>query len=302
MTSSEGLLSLTAAAGLTVVAMRGHSADITVLKLRGSLRHFGAWAGNCGISNLQEVTPLAAMQYVLSPLPDGQSPQTSTCYGRRAAIRVLFRQVRDLGHDVGDPTLDLRLPSRPSNVARPLLDEELLLCRHGAVRRSQRGGGCADAVLALAESTAVTSEIPQVRILDLDDLSRPRYVRLAGTSKHDARDGALTDWGSAVLAARAARRLSEPGAAPGDALAYEGRHPHNSAAAQSAASTSLRQVLTAVGLSDDASVKPGSVRHWAGRSLLDNGLPIEAVALRMGMRSLDATAEDIGLEWRPCKA
>ena len=67
---------------------------------------------------------------------------------------------------------------------------------------------------------------------------------------------------------------------------------------QAAACMALKAVLRLAGLAKEPDVRPGSVRHWAGRSLYDAGLPIHEVALALGHRSLDETAADIGLRWR----
>ena len=45
-------------------------------------------------------------------------------------------------------------------------------------------------------------------------------------------------------------------------------------------------------------MRPASLRNWAGRTAYDAGTPIEDVARLLGLRTLDAAAEDIALNWR----
>jgi integrase/recombinase XerC len=150
---------------------------------------------------------------------------------------------------------------------------------------------------ALAEATAVTSEISTVRLADLDDPSGPRWVELPGTRRHDARLGELSDWGATVVA-RQARLLRDRGLPAGTLLTYRGTGQPGQHIAQAAVCNAIAAVLTAAGLGDEPDVRPSSVRNWAGRRLYNAGLPLERVARRLGARSLDAAAEDIALDWR----
>jgi integrase/recombinase XerC len=54
--------------------------------------------------------------------------------------------------------------------------------------------------------------------------------------------------------------------------------------------------LRRAGLTADADVRPASVAAWAGRQLFDQGIALEDVARRLGIRSLDRTASFIGLD------
>jgi integrase/recombinase XerC len=150
----------------------------------------------------------------------------------------------------------------------------------------------------LGETGAVTSEIPLVRLRDLDDWSRPTAVRLPGTRRLDPRTSPLTTWGIRVVGERV-RRLRDRGAGPDTLLAYTGSAPPQGQQRQASICNALRVVLDAAGLGDDPAVRPSSLRHWAGRRLHVSGLSIDQVARELGYRSLDACAEDVGLDWRP---
>jgi integrase/recombinase XerC len=65
---------------------------------------------------------------------------------------------------------------------------------------------------------------------------------------------------------------------------------------QAASCISISTTLVRAGLGDDPGVRPISVVGWAGHKILEETGRIEAVAERLGMRSLDRTARLVGLE------
>src|SRR5207244_2687509 len=94
------------------------------------------------------------------------------------------------------PTLDLELPWRTPRPTRPLTDDEVELCRLYADCSSDR----LPVVWALSESTARVSEIPAVRVIDVD-LSNG-LVFLPGTGKTVRRWAPMTEWAIAQLGRR----------------------------------------------------------------------------------------------------
>ncbi len=258
------------------------------------------------LSRQQKLGPITPADFTLQHCHDfvwafganGQPAEVGTMHARRTALRMGFRALRDLGHDVGDPTLDLVLPPRTGTAARPLTDAEVGFCRTSA-RLGEAGAASLQRAVAWAigETTAVSSEISAVLIRDVDDHDDPRWIRLAGTRRHDARLGELTDWGSTIVK-RQLQVLDERSAPPSTPLTYKGDAVPGEAKAQAAVCNALGAVLKFAGLAAEPDVRPASLRNWAGRRLLDAGMPVEHVARRMGSRSLDAAAEDIGLLWR----
>jgi integrase len=272
--------------------------DQTLLRSEETMRRFARRLEAQGVTSAAAILPVHCQGFIDARTRQGQPPALTTQHARRVALRMLFRTWRDLGLDVTDPTLDLRLPPRTTQAARPLSDAEITLGRVAA-RLGLAGSASLQRATAwaLAEATAVTSEISTVRACDLDDPTNPRYVHLPGTRRADPRLGELTDWGAAVIQ-RQARLLHERGLPPSTLLTYRGAMKPGQQAAQASVCNAISAVLAAAGLSTEPDVRPGSVRNWAGRRLYDQGMPLERVATRLGHRSLDATAEDIGLEWR----
>ena|GEM_PF-7026378 len=152
---------------------------------------------------------------------------------RRSALRLYFRTARQLGLCSGDPTLDLMLPARSSLHMRPLSDDEVALCRSFSVSgltETRR-----PAAWALAEAKARTSEIPHIRIGDIDvDEDR---VWLWGSTKAEPRWGGLT---------------KEPDVRPHSVVAWAGRRvlsetSHIEAVAKALGARSLDRAASLIG-------------------------------------------------------
>lgn len=277
----------------------GEFSEQTLARTGETLARFAKRLESQHVRRLQDATPAHCAGFIDAHTRHGGPPELATRHARRTALRMLFRTLRESDPDVGDPTMDLVLPARTARAARPLTDDETALGR-AATRLGDAGSGSLQRAVAwaLAEATAVTSEVSAVRVADLDDPADPRWVRLPGTRRVDARVGELTDWGSAVVARQVAL-LRERALPSSTLLTYRGKGTPGQHVAQAAVCNAIGAVLTATGLADEPDVRPGSVRNWAGRRLYDGGLPLEKVAVRLGARSLDSAAEDIALEWRP---
>lgn len=275
---------------------RTHS-EQSLVRMTETVTRFASRLAAQGLASFVEVTAEMAAGFVLAPLGDGSAPEVHTQHARRTALRVLYRALRATGYGVGDPTLDLALPPRGVRAARPLTGDEVTLCRASALAGSRRAAPMRAAAWALGEATAVSAEITAVRIADLDDVHEPRWVDLPGTRRVRPRRVELTEWGSLVLARRALQ-LAWRNLGPQTLLAYGGAAPRGGAKAQASVCNALRDVLDAAGLGGEPDVRPASLRHWAGRAAYDAGMPLEQVANLLGHRSLDATAEDIALDWQ----
>ena len=215
-------------------------------------------------------------------------PSTATQHLRRSAVRLLFRTARQLGLVESDPTLDLVLPPGRSLKARPLDDVEMAICHSYAQHTLTETR--VPAAWALAEATARTSELPHLRVVDVDlEMGR---VWVWGSPRCVPRWGRLSSWGLTQLQ----RRIESLGTGdPERRLVFSGRR--GPASAQSSSCTAIARVLTLAGLSVEPDVRPMSVTGWAGRQVLNATGRIEAVAAALGVRSLDRAAGLIGWDW-----
>jgi site-specific recombinase XerD len=273
-------------------------AEQTRLRATETVTRFATRLHASGTTSFADASPAACADFVHARTRDGREPELATKHARRVALHSLYRALRELGVTDRDPAIDIVLPPRTTRAARPLTDDEMVLCRTSS-RLGRAGAASLQRAVAwaLAETTAVTSEISTIRIRDVDDVAAPQWVSLPGTKRADARLGELSTWGAKMIA-RQVTYLQSIGADDDTLLTYKGKGRPGQHVAQAAVCNAIAATLESSGLADEADVRPASVRNWAGRSLYDNGARLEDVARRMGHRSLDACAEDIALEWR----
>lgn len=241
-----------------------------------------------GVESLAEVTKTHVELFTTAPAGASIEPAAATMHLRRSAIRLLFRLARESGLEVGDPTLDVTLPTHSHRPVRPLTDSEIEVCRGASLRTLVETR--LPAVWALAEATARTSELPSIKESDIDLPSG--IVRIRGSSRTQPRRGFLSDWGIQQLR----RRLDTLASAGAEDAAVIYKGDRGGASGQASASAAIAWTLHRAGLTDDVTVRPASVAAWAGRRLFDQGIALEEVARRLGIRSLDRTASLIGLD------
>jgi len=253
-------------------------------------RFQGFLAAGYGVTSITEVTRAHVELFTSAPSAEDPTaaPAAATMQLRRSAVRLLFRIARESGYRVGDPAIDVRLPARGRRLLRPLTDAEIVVCRRVSLHTLIETR--LPAAWALAEATARTSELPSVLVSDVDVPSG--IVRIHGSSRTQPRRGFLTSWGIQQLQRRL-DRLGSTGITD-TAVVYEG--VIGGASGQASASASIAWTLRRAGLTRDVAVRPASVAAWAGRRLFDQGVALEEVARRLGILSLDRTANFIGLD------
>src|SRR5437588_982327 len=203
------------------------------------------------LGSVEDITAEHASRFVFAGIskPVGpQRPSVATMHLRRSALRLYFRTLRQIGMAVGDPTQDLVLPTRSCLAVRPLTDDEIVVCRSFSLQTLTATRQ--PAAWALAEATARTSEIPHIRVSDLDFTNRRVWIH--GSSKAEARWGSLSDWGGTQLTRRVGSLKNVPMEDP--AIAYEGRGSEGSA--QASSGVALADTLLRCGSGSDLVVSP----------------------------------------------
>jgi hypothetical protein len=185
--------------------------------------------------------------------------------------------------------IDLDLPARSSLGTRPLTSDEVALGRSYSLHTMTATRQ--PAAWALGEASAITSELPHITIDDLDfehaDGSR---VWLHGSRKRRERWGYLDDWGVAQLERRASALRGTR------FLIYQGGGSEQSQ--QASCCIAIKETMIRAGLAGEPDVRPNSLAAWAGVMALEETDKIEGVALRLGIRSLDAAAQFINYDWQ----
>jgi integrase/recombinase XerC len=256
-----------------------------VLRVLGSFARYSSATER--VRDPDAVSPELAKAFIEARSAGGAKPTIAERHFRRTSLRLLFRVGRQVGAASSDPTLDIALPARSPISTRPLTDEEIVLsrgCASWSLADTRRA-----AAWALAEATARTVEIAQIRVADMRvDEAR---VWIHGGNVTAPRWGELSTWAQEQLAQRLAALDNDPNAR----VAYAGRKAPD--VGQISACVAIHDVLTRAGFAREANVRPASVAAWAGGRILEESRRIEEVARRLGMRSLDRTSRFIGFDW-----
>jgi integrase len=240
--------------------------------------------GQAGVTRVSDITREHVNEFIALRARSGNPPTPANKRVRHFAVRTLFNTATRLGLVDRDPTFGMPVPPSASPASpRPLLDGEIELLRAHATGDPRRS-----MCLALAEASALTSEIGVTTVAAIDAVAGT--VRLDGSPRRTPRTVALSVWGLAQILVHL-----EDSPAAGDPLV-----PWRNEVSDGCqlASMALCELIRDAGLRADKTVKPASIPAWAGRCLHDSGAPLEDVARFLGSRSLDATAEIIGYDWR----
>jgi integrase/recombinase XerC len=252
---------------------------------------FVAFAAAKGYNTAPSIDAEVVRAWLAARDGSGTLPAVATQRLRRTSVRKLFHFLRAIGAAAQDPTIDIELPPRTSLASRPLDDDEVDECRWAS--RSDFTSWRYPAVWALAEAGATMTELPHVLLSDVD-LDKG-VVLLRGSPRTLRRVVPLTDWGAAQLE----RVVATAASAPGVPIVYGGE---GATGRRSTLAGTVRRIYTQAGLDRESDVTTESVRAWLGRAMRDHGEPIEGVARRLGMRSVDRTFMLVGEDWQSQEA
>ena len=252
---------------------------------------FVAFAAAKGYNTAPSIDAEVVRAWLAARDGSGTLPAVATQRLRRTSVRKLFHFLRAIGAAAQDPTIDIELPPRTSLASRPLDDDEVDECRWAS--RSDFTSWRYPAVWALAEAGATTTELPLILVSDVD-LGKG-LVLLRGSPRTLKRIVPRTDWGAAQLE----RLLVTAVFAPDGPIVYGGE---GATGRRSTLPGMVRRIYTQAGLDRESDVTTESVRAWLGRAMREQDEPIEGVARRLGMRSVDRTFLLIGEDWQSQEA
>lgn len=206
---------------------------------------------------------------------------------RLSALRALFRTLRELRIASTDPSIDVDLPSRVTDLCRPFTDDEIERCRWhtlAATAETRR-----PAAWALMEAGATTVEVGLIRIADLDPADPELWI--PGGPKTRPRRVPLNSWSETQLR----RRAVTLGGDPDEPLAV--RTAGTQDVIRNSTTALLRSVIRAASFGPDPLAGPTSITAWLAQSILTDTGRIEDVARRLGMSSLDRAARAAHWVW-----
>jgi len=252
---------------------------------------FEAFAATKGYSAASSIDAAVVRAWLAARDGSGALPAVATQRLRRTSVRKLFHFLRAIGAASQDPTVDIELPPRTSLASRPLDDDEVDECRWAS--RSDFTSWRYPAVWALAEAGATMTELPRILVSDVD--LEKGLVLLRGSPRTLRRVVPLTDWGRVQLE----RLLVTAVLAPDGPIVYGGE---GATGRRSTLAGMVRRIYTQAGLDRESDVTTESVRAWLGRAMRGQDEPIEGVARRLGMHSVDRTFLLIGEDWQSQEA
>ncbi len=239
---------------------------------------------------------VACEAFVHSRTSDAEEPSVSTLHLRRSSLSAGFSTLHRIGLNSKDPTRGIILPTRSQLTTRAATDDEIaLLEMHALASRASRQ----PMILALAEATGLTAEIPFVTFEHLDDLDNPTKVEFTGTPWVKARVAPLSLFGQRVLRGRIKVLRRDGTLRMNESIVYAGTKKRGEVSPTASMCQSITEVLRRAGLNQERDLRPASIAFWAGRQVFEAApeRQLEAAAQAMGLKSLDMAAQKIDYSW-----
>ena len=239
---------------------------------------------------------VACEAFVHSRTSDAGEPSVSTLHLRRSSLRAGFTTLLRIGLIAKDPTGSIILPTRSQLTTRAATDDEIaLLEMHALASRTSRQ----PMILALAEASGLTAEIPFVTFEHLDDLDNPMEVEFLGTPWVKARVVPLSPFGQRVLRGRIKVLRRDGTLRMNESIVYAGTKKRGDVSPTASMCQSITEVFSRAGLHQERDLRPASIAFWAGRQAFEaaSGRQLEAAAHAMGLKSLDKAARKIDYSW-----
>lgn len=295
-------------------AKAGTVAQETVETHLKVLRTLETFCRNQSLLQLRDINSEVLWAWMGSQtMKPNSAPAPSTRELRRSAALTFFRTCYRLGLWDANPADALPTVNKPDRFIAPLTDADVVALKDQAdTDRFHRnapvdaapGWSKAASALALALLGAQSGEIGAIRCCDVDLLNQVVWAHGGGT-RYDERFLLVDDdWAFDALAARMAYLFRTHGdAARTMALAYE------AAAASSGTVSSLNQRRAAAAMLIDKIMRasdvkqPGrnrvaSINEYVAGRVFAQTQRLEAVAARLGLRSLDVAADMVQVNWK----
>jgi hypothetical protein len=259
----------------------------TAIQYSTTLNRVGKYVkAEVGSIPVEALTRELIERFMYAPGIDGTRPQPKTSQFRLSVFRFAARYLLEHSCLRVDPTRGLRAPRAGARIHLRLSEAEFQAAREASC--STLAETRLPTVIAIAEGGAVSTEIGEARVCDLD-LSNLR-IWLSGCHTALPRWARLSPWGAAQIA----RRVEAAHLEGSDLLVSLG-------ASRDIRQKSVHQAIDVcfrrAGIKRRQGVKVGSIRALAGWRVYGASGRIEDVARVLGCTTLDAAAATIGLLW-----
>lgn len=290
----------------------GGIAPQTIATHMRCLRTFVKYTGARGVSTLARVSSELVWAWVGSANSrTGEAATANMCGLRRAAIRGFYSTAFILGLTEANQAASLPNIASPQRVVSALSDEQIQQVKtvatwqvpitDGRQRKYETGSLPGPVALALTLIGAQPGEVGAIRGKDLHLLDGLVFAH--GGGRFDERWLPVDDaWAFETLLARQAwLETNRPKSWRNAPIAYDRREGTRDTHAGRSAATSmtLDKLLAKAGLKQPGRIRVASINEWVAARVYANTGRVEAVAARLGMRSLDAAAHLVGSDWRP---
>lgn len=275
----------------------GTISAITV-RYTGELRGLGAVLVRLGQPQVRDITANAVLMWMKMPKADGHGVTRDYMGFRRSAARSFFQTAFCLGLTDANPAKVIELPERSDRYVHPFTDAQIAHLKR--VARTRLDDTRTPATLALVLSGAATGEVPFVTIADVDLPRRRVWVHGGGYRLRDRWIPLDDDWCLDAVTRRIEAVRNDPAHVDvGDPwLVYR---PHPTKPTRERQQASLGPVITGLlksaGLHQPGVTRAESIREWLAARVFAQTGSVEAVAVRLGMSSLDTAAHLVGYDW-----
>ena len=307
---APGLIAVTEALTLVLAAWRANTVDVgftdaTLRRYEHNLVRFVAYVTAMGYPTLADLDATICADWVHAR-PTGKMWSSNTtgqpAYGtqanRRTSLINFFATCHHLGLWDQNPGEKVTTHGRSVNRVRPLTPAEAQRVMDRAAYRARESK--LPAVVALAFAGATVTEIPQVQVNDVH--LAERVVWLPGLGRRNLpRWVALDKWQTEALTARInyLARVHRSADLTGLSLARRDRVADQDPTKVAMATNGmLWRALTKAGLTPEDGVRPTSIHEYVANRVYRETGSMEAVAVTCGLRSLDAAARLVTVDWR----
>lgn len=256
------------------------------------------FAGTRGVDLVSDLSLNVLRIWVQMPnVRTGEPVGRETQGVRRSAVRMFFETLNCLGITDANPGKLIELPSRGGRYVKALTDDQVDHVKRLA--QTTLTDYRTPAAFAVVLSGATARELSNVTVDDVDLPNRRVWVHGGGYRQRDRWIPLLDDWCVNAVTAQVRTLREQYGEAAGGVWLVYKPHPTQPTPTRqaSAANGILTRLMQTTRVHRPGITRVESIREWLAVKVFEETGSVEAVALRLGMSSLDGAAHLVGHDW-----